>query len=345
MKISILRCVAGVFLSLIGSIAVFAAELPERTDAEGVQAVYSAIRNQLSSVVVRLETMGGAERVGEVNAIRETTGLLATTDGFIFSSAVAFAHEPDAVVAVLANGEQRNAKIICTDLKRKITLLKIDMPTENVSFSVPVAASVEKTRVGEKVLAFGRVLNPETVSIATGIVSGKNRQQGLALQTDAHVSPDNYGGPLVNLNGEVLGILTPFGMGENTLFTGAELYDSGVAFAVPLEDLIAILPKMKSAGESRNRELRPAPKVGLMFRNPTAILATTEVLHVAEKSLAEKAGIQAGDVITHMDGKPIHRAIEFQQLLARHHEKETITLTISRENTTQEVKILLENQE
>ncbi|MDO4629298.1 MAG: PDZ domain-containing protein [Planctomycetia bacterium] len=387
--------------------SIFAAEMPERVDAEGVQAVYGAIRDQVASAVVRLETIGGTERVGDVNAIRETTGLLVTADGFLFSSAVAFAHEPDAVVALLASGERRNAKIICTDLKRKITLLKIDMPTETGkdsashstsipssdsssdqnsdsgsvpssgqnsdsssvpssasgssmnSFSVPVAASVREICVGQKVLALGRVLNPETVSIATGIVSGKNRQHGLAIQTDAHVSPDNYGGPLVNLDGKVLGILTPFGMGENELFTGVELYDSGTAFAIPLEDLLTLLPRMKSTtennsennsesstekkAESKTPVLRPAPKVGLMFRNPTAILATTEILYVAEKSPAEKAGIQAGDIITHVNGKPISRAVDFQQAHARYYEGETLTLTISRNNATQEVKILLKD--
>ncbi len=349
MKFSISRYVVGLSWALVGSCliisTVFATELSERTDAEGVQAVYSAIRNRLAPAMVRLETMGGAERVGNVNAIRETTGIHVTADGNHLSSAVAFAHEPNAVAAVFANGERRNAKIVCTDAKRKITLLKIDMPTKNTPFSAPATASIEKTRVGQNVLALGRVLNPNSVSIATGIVSGKNRRHGLALQTDAHVSPDNYGGPLVNLDGEVLGILTPFGMGENELLTGVDFYDSGVAFAIPLEDLIALLPKMKSATEKGNRELFAAPKIGLIFRNPTAILATTEILHVAEKSLAEKAGIQVGDVITHVDGKPIHRAVEFQQILAQHYAGETITLSLSRENATREMKILLEKQE
>ena len=307
---------------------------------EGTQSVYLSLRDRLAPSLVRLETTGGDERVGDVNAIRETTGLIVTSDGFLFSSAAGFAHHPDAVIAVTSDGSRLPARIVCTDFVRKITLLKINPPQSASSFPIPEAAAPSTFRVGQKVLTLGRVLNPSVPSLTTGILSGKNRQHGLAIQTDAHVSPDNFGGPLLDLDGRVLGVLTPFGMGENDLLTGVDLYDSGIGFAIPLHDLLALLPRMKSASE-----LRPAPKLGLLFRNPSPILTDTLVLMTEPDSLAHAAGIQPGDRITHADGQPLTRASDFQAALARHFQGETLELTILRKNETISVRILLKDLE
>lgn len=309
------------------------------------QSVYLAIREQTAPSVVRIETAGGDETVGENVSIREITGVFLTSDGFIVSSAVGFAHHPDAIVVVTQDGTHHSARVICTDLNRKLTLLKI----EGTGFSVLKAAALSKVQSGQKILTLGRVLNPETPSMTTGIVSGLNRIRGLAIQTDAHVSPDNYGGPLLNLDGEALGILTPFGMGENELFTGVELYDSGVGFAVPMEQIFAILPRMKEAfeksGSATPAELRPAPKVGLTFRNPAPTLAESTVLYVHPDTLASSAGIQAGDRILAVDGTPISRGSDFQAALAKHWEGDSIQLTILRKTETIQMQIQLINLE
>jgi len=266
--------------------------------------------------------------VGNVRALTETTGVIVTPDGFVFSSAVAFAHHPDAVVAILPDGQHTPAKIVSTDFVRKITLLKIE-PPEGKSFPVPTPAKVESMRVGQKVLTFGRVLNPDVPTITTGILSGKRRQNGVAIQTDAHVSPSNYGGPLVNLDGEVLGILTPFGMGPNELMTGVELYDSGTGFAIPLEDLLELLPRMKE-----QKELKPTAKMGITFNNPSPILSGTKILYILPDSPAAKAGIQEGDEITQVDGVPVARGVEVLWQTAKHFTGEKVKIIIKRGEET-----------
>lgn len=299
------------------------------------QSVYLNLRDQIAPSLVRLETSGGDEMVDGVNALTEITGLIVTPDGYVFSSAVGFAHHPDAVIAVLPDGQHAKAEIVSTDFVRKITLLKIEPPAGK-TFPVPTPAKVEPARVGQQVLAFGRILNPDVPTLTTGILSGKRRQNGVAIQTDAHVSPSNYGGPLVNLDGEVLGILTPFGMGPNELMTGVDLYDSGIGFAIPLEDLLALLPRMKE-----QKELKPTVKMGLTFDNPSPILAGTKILYVKPDSPAAKAGIKEGDVVTHADGVPVTRGVEVLWQNARHFEGETVKLTLKRGEETIEAELEL----
>lgn len=299
------------------------------------QSVFLNLRDQLAPSLVRLETSGGDEMVDGVNALTEITGLIVTPDGYVFSSAVGFAHHPDAVIAVLPDGQHAKAEIVSTDFVRKITLLKIEPPAGK-TFPVPTPAKVEPARVGQQVVAFGRILNPDVPTLTTGILSGKRRQSGVAIQTDAHVSPSNYGGPLVNLDGEVLGILTPFGMGPNKIMTGVDIYDSGIGFAIPLEDLLALLPRMKE-----QKELKPTAKMGLVFDNPSPILAGTKILNVKPDSPAAKAGVKEGDVVTHADGVPVTRAAEILWQNAKHYEGEKVKLTLKRGEETIQAELEL----
>ena len=86
------------------------------------------------------------------------------------------------------------------------------------------------------------------MSISVGVVSALNRMHGRAIQTDANVSATNYGGPLVDLEGRVLGILVPMapqapGAGEANVTAGSEFYDSGIGFAVPLSHVLSVVDR------------------------------------------------------------------------------------------------------
>ncbi len=322
--------------------------LPETSSAKislGIQSVFLSIRDQLAPSLVRLETMGGMEQIGSPAAgfrkpVRVSTGVWATEDGFLFASAAAFAHEPNAVIAVTSDGRRFPARLVSTDFRRKIALLKIDAPKNGVPmrFQVPEAVPVSEMRPGQKILAFGRVLDPEVPSLSVGILSGKNRQYGMAIQTDAHVSPANYGGPMTDLDGRVLGILTPFGMGPNELVTGMELYDSGIGFAIPFEELLAFLPQMQT-----RREWHPAPKLGVLFGNPSPILADLKVRYVEDGTLASRAGIQVGDLMTHINGISVKRGIDFQREWIRYTEGDAVRIRFLRGSESLEMEILLEN--
>ena len=88
------------------------------------------------------------------------------------------------------------------------------------------------------------------VGVSVGIISALNRIWGKALQTDAKVSPTNYGGPLVDLEGRVQGILVPASPRAEGETAGFEWYDSGIGFAIPLEDINAVLPRLKQGQET-----------------------------------------------------------------------------------------------
>jgi len=316
--------------------------LPQIPTPNEIQNVWLSLRSQIAPALVRLETTGGTEKTDGVNAILETTGLMIDTEGFIFSTAAAFAHQPDVIIAVTNTGKRFPARIVSTDFIRKIVLLKIEVPQDfseiSKNFQIPSAANIQNMRVGQKIAAFGKVLSSETPSITTGIVSGKNRHRGTAVQINAHVSPNNYGGPVVDLDGSVIGILTPFGMGENKLMTGTELYDSGIGFAIPLEDLFALLERMK-----RQPELRPAPKLGIVFTNPAAFLAEPRILHVEANSIADNVGLRPEDLITHVNNVPISTGTDFRRETVRYFEGDLLKLTIARENKTFQKDILLED--
>ena len=82
-------------------------------------------------------------------------------------------------------------------------------------------------------------------NLAVGILSALDRIWGKAIQTDAAVSPNNYGGPLVDIRGRVLGVLVPLSPEADDEMAGVEWYDSGIGFAVPLEHIQKVLPRLK----------------------------------------------------------------------------------------------------
>src|SRR5262249_60057022 len=140
------------------------------------------------------------------------------------------------------------AKMVATDTTRMIALLKI----EATGLPVPVAAPKKEIKIGQTALALGRTLEPDlnkSPSVSEGIISAVERIWGKALQTDAKVSPTNYGGPLVDLEGRVMGILVPASPHAEGETAGIEWYDSGIGFAVPLEDGFAVLPRLKQGQE------------------------------------------------------------------------------------------------
>ncbi len=114
------------------------------------------------------------------------------------------------------------------------------------------------SEIGQWAIALGRTLDPnadQPPSVSVGIISALDRIWGKAIQTDAKVSPTNYGGPLVDLDGRVQGVLVPASPRAEGETAGFEWYDSGIGFAIPLEDVNAVLPRLK---EGKDLQPRPA---------------------------------------------------------------------------------------
>ena len=174
-----------------------------------------AVRKVAPSVV-QIVTEGGTDMVvttpkGPVfrKALGPTTGVIVSADGYIISSAFNFLNNPtDILVSVPGHADPYVAKKIATDRNRMLTLIKID----KAGLPVPAAVPVKEIREGQWSIALGRTLNSKRdapPSVSVGVISALGRIWGKAMQTDAKISPVNYGGPIIDIQGRVQGILIP----------------------------------------------------------------------------------------------------------------------------------------
>src|SRR5262249_39090812 len=147
-------------------------------------------------------------------------------------------------VAVPNHKERYVAKVVATDQTRMLTLLKVEPAGKLV---VPEAVKASDFKVGQTSIAVGRTLVErvdQSPSVSVGIISATDRIWGKAIQSDAKISPTNYGGPLVDLTGRVQAVLVPASPRAEGETAGLEWYDSGIGFGMPLEDVFAVLPRL-----------------------------------------------------------------------------------------------------
>src|SRR5262249_19148907 len=146
---------------------------------------------------------------------------------------------------------------------------------------------------------------------------------GKAVQTDAKVGPANYGGPLVDLQGRVFGILIPADPRAEGETAGLEWYDSGIGFAVPLEDVNAVLTRMK-AGPADKPVVLNRGILGVTPQGTDEYGQPPKIATVAPESTAAKAGIQVGDVIVEVDGKVIRNYAQVRHALGSKYDGDTV---------------------
>lgn len=212
---------------------------------------------------------------------------------------------------------------------------KLDVP------ALPLGDS-DRLRVGEWVMAIG---NPFGLSqsMSVGIISGKHREdlnpsghQGVYdfLQTDASINPGNSGGPLVDMNGRVIG-----------MNTAISAQGAGIGFAIPASTLSHIFPSLRDKGEL-NRSW-----IGVQIQSLTPELAKSYslpstsgalVAEVLPNSPAAKAGIQAGDVLTRFDGKPVETSSTLPVLVSLTESGKSVNVELWRNGRSQSVSVRLE---
>lgn len=162
-----------------------------------------------------------------------TTGLLISGDGHILTSRYNLAPEAEVILVTLHDGSRHPAKVLAEDATRQVVMLKIER-TSDASWVVPTMVEPKQVKVGQWAVAVGLGLGRDQPVVSVGIVSALGRLEGKALQTDAAVSPANFGGVLANLEGKVLGLCTTPIVDTQTGTTSASWYDAGVGFAIPL---------------------------------------------------------------------------------------------------------------
>ncbi|WP_339743443.1 PDZ domain-containing protein [uncultured Rubinisphaera sp.] len=300
---------------------------------ENAESIITQAMLQSSPSLVRIETVGGADVVDEVlTGTGPTTGVILSEDGYIITSSFNFASNPATVLVTLPETDNRlPAQIVARDEVRKTTLLKI----EATGLIPAVAVPVEDIKVGQWVLALGRTYDARRPNVSLGLVSALGRVEGKAIQTDAKVSPANYGGPLTNLKGEVLGILTPLSPQGSSSMDGMNWYDSGIGFAIPLQDIYVVLDRLK-AGET----LKPG-LMGVSFSATPGFLTDPVIKEVRPASPAAEAGLKAEDRVMSAEGKEVKSVAQLKQVVGQKYAGDPFSMTVSRGDSTEEVTMVL----
>ena len=307
------------FALLVGSSFLHAAD--DDLEALEERAMKAAV-SQVAPSVVRIETFGGLEKVGKaLVGTGPTTGLVVHEDGYVLSSAFNFIQQPSSILVTLSDGKRASAEIISRDRSRMLVLLKVDAEQK---LPVPTFASRDEMQVGQWAMAVGKTYDKSRTNISVGILSAINRIWGKAIQTDAKISPSNYGGPLVDIRGRVLGLLVPLSPQSNSEVAGAEWYDSGIGFAIPVVDILPHLDHMKEGNELYPGLMGVTLKAGDIYGQ------AAEVISVQVKSPAREAGLQAGDVIIRADGMDVVRQAQLKHILGRKYAGDSVDLVVRR---------------
>ena len=265
------------------------------------------------------------------------SGFIVSPDGYILTNNHVV-EKADEVTVTLLDKEEFKAKVVGTDPKIDIALIKID--TKKKLTYVTLGDS-DKLEVGEWVVAIG---NPFGLghTVTAGIVSAKGRIIGSGpyddfIQTDASINPGNSGGPLFNLKGEVVGINT-------AIIQGGQ----GIGFATPIQLAKSVLDQLKEKGKVTRgwlgvyiQPLTPdaAENLGISGRRGAL------VSDVTSGGPAEKAGIRSGDVIVGFNGKEIRDEHELPQAVAVTKPGTTVNVRLIRGGKETTVKVTIAEME
>ncbi|MGI8980392.1 MAG: PDZ domain-containing protein [Pirellulaceae bacterium] len=312
--------------AVVLSAAILLLNCPVAAQVDTAELEEQAIRAAADAVapsVVRIETVGGLERVGKTLAgTGPTTGLVVAEDGYVISSAINFIQQPASILVTLPSGKRATAKIVARDHARMLVLLKV---ASGEKLPVPVAAPRSEMAVGQSAIAMGRTFDKSGPSLSVGVLSALNRIWGRAIQTDAKISPTNYGGPLIDLRGRVIGVLVPLSpQGQESEMAGSEWYDSGIGFAVPLVDITSRLETLKAG-----KDLKPG-LLGISLKRGDIYSLPADVAAARADGPAGKAGIKTGDEVVEIDGAPVKRQAQLKHLIGAHYAGDKVKVVVRR---------------
>jgi serine protease Do len=266
------------------------------------------------------------------------SGVIVTTDGYVLTNNHVVDHAND-VRASLQDGREYSAKVIGTDPKTDLAVIKIDaanLPAIQMTDS-------EQVEVGDAVIAIG---NPFGIgqTVTTGIVSATGRSAiGLDyedfIQTDAAINPGNSGGALVDAEGRLVGI--------NTAILSRSGGNQGIGFAIPANLARDVMESLIKDGKVTRGYL------GVMIQDLTPAIAKkfnaegkngALVGDVSAKGPAEKAGLESGDLIVEFAGKPVNSSRQLKLQVARVHPGETVDVKVLRDGAEKTLSVKVGDQ-
>ena len=279
---------------------------------------------------------GGGSQNGRVSKSLGS-GFVVDVDGYIVTNNHVI-EDADLIEVTFPNGDTYEADLLGRDPATDIALLKIDAgkPMPFVKFG-----DSDKAEVGEWVMAIGNPFG-YSGSVAAGIISARNRDISHGsyddfIQTDVAINKGNSGGPLFNMDGDVIGV--------NTAILSPTGYSVGISFSVPAELASSVVDQLREYGETRRGYLgvRPQKVSNAIAKSygldePHGALITT----VVSKSPADKAGLQKGDLITHLGGKKLESSQLLSRIIAESTIDETLEVSYIRKRKKKTAKVVIE---
>jgi serine protease Do len=287
---------------------------------------------------------------GPQSATTAGTGIIVSSDGLIMTNRHVVADTNAVYTVKTADGETlKNARVVARDTFNDIAFVRVD--AKNLP-AIAIGSSAN-LQVGQKVVAIGNALGQLQNTVTEGIVSGIGRpitagsssdstsseQLTNLIQTDAAINEGNSGGPLVNLDGQLVGMNTATASSAQS-----------IGFAIPVSDTVNLIASVEKTGKIVR------PYIGIRYIPVTADIALsynlkstdgawlngTEALpSVIAGSPAEKAGLQNNDIITKVNNDKVTKSISIQSLIGRYNVGDTVKLTVVRDGKEKIINVTL----
>jgi len=340
--------------TLDGSTAVQAASQESTASPADMQTAFTEVAESVNPAVVQIRSQQVVERRQMPNPFRGTpfedffgrpddsepeqrqglgSGVVVQSDGYIVTN-YHVVENADQLSVVMMDGTNYEAEIVGTDPYSDLAVLKIeDSNLTAVSFG-----DSDRLKTGEWVLAFGSPLSQELNNTVTaGIVSAVGRLnptagQGVAnfVQTDAAINRGNSGGPLVNLDGRLVGI--------NTAIASTSGGYQGIGFAIPSNTVERVATQIIEQGNVQRAYLGigydPAPES--LVKNEDLPQGSVIIRTVSEGSAAAEAGLQSGDVVTAVNGEPLQKPLQIANLIASQQPGDEVSITVVKRSGEQQ---------
>ena len=259
------------------------------------------------------------------------SGFILSADGYVMTNA----HVVDGaeeVIVTLTDKRELKARIVGTDRRTDVAVVKV----EATGLPFVKIGDVNRLKVGEWVMAIGSPFGLEN-TVTAGIVSAKQRDTGDYLpfiQTDVAINPGNSGGPLLNLRGEVVGI-------NSQIYSRSGGF-MGISFAIPIDEAMRVADQLRTTG----RVIRG--RIGVQITQVTKEVAESIglgrpvgalVQSVERAGPADKAGVEAGDIILEVDGRAVEKSGDLPRLIGSTKPGNKSTLQVFRRGNTRELMV------
>ena len=298
-------------------------------------AIYAAAVN--SVVSINTTSQAGVNIFGQpVQAASSGSGFTLSSDGYILTN-YHVVQDASSVQVTTYGGDTFQAQVIGGDADYDIAVLKVSAS----GLQRAVLGNSDTLNVGDRVLAIGNPLGELTFSLSGGMVSSVNRAINVSgtpfhmIQTDTSINPGNSGGPLLNTSGEVVGIVSAKYSSSNGKIV------EGIGFAIPINDMRAMVQDIIDNGSVTNKPYLDvtAGTVNMQMSQQAGLSQGVFLYAVDPNGAAAAAGLQAGDIITQIDGTAVQSMPDLSAAKKSYSAGDTAQFTVIRGGQTIQVPV------